>query len=135
MRVLKLAALAAIAVVFAQSAFAQGFFESEEPSISEQLEVRSTYIVELDPSVSLQDVPGKARAIADHRAAHPGATIVHIGNGRVSDTCGALAADLAFAKDSLAVELSRRGAAFEPFETLRDVPPALERLVAVPEVG
>jgi 2-hydroxy-3-keto-5-methylthiopentenyl-1-phosphate phosphatase len=61
------------------------------------------------------------------RVEHPRATLVHIGNGRVSDTCGALAADLAFAKDSLAQELERRGAHFESFETLRDVIPRLER--------
>jgi 2-hydroxy-3-keto-5-methylthiopentenyl-1-phosphate phosphatase len=47
----------------------------------------------------------------------------------VSDTCGALAADLAFAKDSLADELVRRGEPFEPFTTLRDVVPALQRLL------
>ena len=55
---------------------------------------------------------------------------MHIGNGRVSDLCGALAADVAFAKDSLAVELDGRGAAYEPFETLCDVIPHLERLLA-----
>ena len=49
-----------------------------------------------------------------------------MGNGRVSDTCGAVEADLAFAKDSLALELSERGVYFEPFETLHDVIPALE---------
>ena len=63
------------------------------------------------------------------RADHPGATMVHIGNGRVSDTCGALAADVAFAKDSLALELQKRGVAFEPFETLRDVIPRLQRIL------
>jgi 2,3-diketo-5-methylthio-1-phosphopentane phosphatase len=88
-----------------------------------------------DPSCGCGTGTCKAGAIAEYRREHPAATIVHIGNGRVSDTCGALAADLAFAKDSLAEELSRRGAAFEPFETLRDVPPRLARLVALPEVG
>ena len=63
------------------------------------------------------------------RADHPGAKTVHIGNGRVSDTCGALAADVAFAKDSLALELQKRGVAFEPFETLRDVIPRLQRIL------
>ncbi len=61
------------------------------------------------------------------RSEHPGVKTVHIGNGRVSDTCGALAADVAFAKDSLAVELKARGVAFEPFTTLEDVVPRLER--------
>jgi alpha-galactosidase len=88
-----------------------------------------------DPGCGCGTGTCKARAIGEYRREHPHATIVHVGNGRVSDTCGALAADLAFAKDSLAEELSRRGAAFEPFETLRDVPPRLERLVAIPEVG
>ncbi|HEY5656531.1 MAG TPA: haloacid dehalogenase-like hydrolase, partial [Myxococcota bacterium] len=64
------------------------------------------------------------------RAEHPRALLVHIGNGRVSDTCGALAADRVFAKDSLAQELERRGVPFEPFATLRDVIPGLERALA-----
>jgi alpha-galactosidase len=72
----------------------------------------------------------KRGRIEAFRADHPGATLVHIGNGRVSDLCGALAADVAFAKDSLAIELADRGAAYEPFETLCDVIPQLERLLA-----
>jgi alpha-galactosidase len=64
------------------------------------------------------------------RRARPGARFVHIGNGRVSDLCGALAADVAFAKDSLADELDRLGTAFERFETLHDVIPRLETLLA-----
>jgi 2,3-diketo-5-methylthio-1-phosphopentane phosphatase len=60
---------------------------------------------------------------------HPGVVTVHIGNGRVSDTCGALAADVAFAKDSLAQELARRGVAYEAFDTLHDVVPRLQRLL------
>ena len=71
----------------------------------------------------------KRGRIEAFRADHPGATLVHIGNGRVSDLCGALAADVAFAKDSLAGELEARGAAYEPFETLCDVIPHLERLL------
>jgi 2-hydroxy-3-keto-5-methylthiopentenyl-1-phosphate phosphatase len=55
-------------------------------------------------------------------------TVVHIGNGRVSDLCGALAADVAFAKGSLADVLERRGARFARFETLHDVVAALETL-------
>jgi alpha-galactosidase len=72
----------------------------------------------------------KASVIQAFRREHPEATLVHVGNGRVSDTCGALAADVAFAKDSLAVELARRGAPFTPFATLLDVIPALDRLRA-----
>lgn len=63
------------------------------------------------------------------RKSAPHATLVHIGNGRVSDLCGALAADVVFAKDSLATELERRGIAFERFDTLLDVIPGLERLL------
>lgn len=74
----------------------------------------------------------KLRCIEAFRAEHPEAEIVHIGNGRVSDTCGALAADVVFAKDSLAEELTRRGISYESFETLRDVIPVLERLLARP---
>ncbi len=63
------------------------------------------------------------------RATRPGVTTVHVGNGKVSDLCGALAADVAFAKESLAEELERLGVGYEPFETLHDVIPALERLL------
>jgi len=70
----------------------------------------------------------KAGRIDAWRASHPGAVVVHIGNGRVSDLCGALAADLAFAKDSLAEELARRGLRYEPFSDLHDVVAGLERL-------
>jgi alpha-galactosidase len=72
----------------------------------------------------------KRGRIEAFRADHPEATLVHIGNGRVSDLCGALAADVAFAKDTLAAELAQRGVAFEPFETLGDVIPQLEKLLA-----
>jgi 2-hydroxy-3-keto-5-methylthiopentenyl-1-phosphate phosphatase len=76
----------------------------------------------------------KRRCIEIFRSEQPGVTVVHIGNGRVSDTCGALAADVTFAKDSLAEELSERGMAFEPFATLLDVIPGLQRLLARPAV-
>jgi alpha-galactosidase len=72
----------------------------------------------------------KGGIIEAFRREHPAATLVHVGNGRVSDTCGALAADVAFAKDSLAVELARRGAPFSPFATLHDVIPALDGIRA-----
>lgn len=62
------------------------------------------------------------RALIDaYRADHPAAFCVHIGNGRVSDLCGALAADLTFAKDTLAPALEERGERFLPLSTLHDV--------------
>jgi 2,3-diketo-5-methylthio-1-phosphopentane phosphatase len=70
----------------------------------------------------------KAGRIDAWRAANPDAVVVHVGNGRVSDLCGALAADVAFAKDTLAEELTRRGLRFEPFGSLHDVVAGLERL-------
>jgi 2-hydroxy-3-keto-5-methylthiopentenyl-1-phosphate phosphatase len=79
-----------------------------------------------NPSCSCGTGTCKRGRIEARRAADPGAAIVHIGNGRVSDLCGALAADVAFAKDSLAEELTRRGEAFEAYATLRDVIPRLE---------
>jgi 2,3-diketo-5-methylthio-1-phosphopentane phosphatase len=72
----------------------------------------------------------KRGRIEGFRAAHPGVILVHIGNGRVSDLCGALAADVAFAKDSLAAALEKLGHPFERFETLHDVIPQLERRLA-----
>jgi 2-hydroxy-3-keto-5-methylthiopentenyl-1-phosphate phosphatase len=70
----------------------------------------------------------KRLRIEQFRAVQPALTVVHIGNGRVSDLCAALAADVVFAKDSLAEELARRGIPFESFETLLDVLPGLERV-------
>jgi len=60
------------------------------------------------------------------RKEHPQARAILIGNGRVSDLCGARAADLVFAKDSLAETLAAEGRPFVPFTTLRDVIPRLE---------
>jgi alpha-galactosidase len=74
----------------------------------------------------------KRGRIEAFRRGTPGATLVHIGNGRVSDLCGALAADVVFAKDSLATELARREVPFQRFETLLDVIPGLERLLGTP---
>jgi 2,3-diketo-5-methylthio-1-phosphopentane phosphatase len=68
----------------------------------------------------------KRSVITAWREEHPGTYCVHIGNGRVSDTCGALAADLAFAKDTLAEELERRGEGYERFDDLNDVVADLE---------
>jgi 2-hydroxy-3-keto-5-methylthiopentenyl-1-phosphate phosphatase len=72
----------------------------------------------------------KRHALRTLRAASPGAHLVHIGNGRVSDTCGALAADTAFAKDSLADELAMRGAPFMRFATLLDVVREIDAIYA-----
>ena len=72
----------------------------------------------------------KRGRLEDFRRRHPGAKLVHVGNGRVSDLCGALAADLVFAKDTLATELASRGEPFEPFENLHDVVAGLERFLA-----
>jgi len=68
----------------------------------------------------------KRAVIEAYRASRPGHCIVHIGNGRVSDRCGAEAADLAFAKDTLADDLDDRGVVYTRFETLLDVVAALE---------
>jgi 2-hydroxy-3-keto-5-methylthiopentenyl-1-phosphate phosphatase len=76
----------------------------------------------------------KRGRIAAHRRERPGALCVHVGNGRVSDLCGALEADLAFAKDTLAPALAERGRAYEPFETLHDVVARLEELFPLREV-
>jgi 2,3-diketo-5-methylthio-1-phosphopentane phosphatase len=71
----------------------------------------------------------KRQRIEALRKRVPEATLVHIGNGRVSDTCGALAADVVFAKDSLAVELTKRGVGYESYNTLHDVIAHLEKLL------
>jgi alpha-galactosidase len=63
----------------------------------------------------------KRARIDAFRARHPGVPVAHVGNGRVSDLCASQAADLVFAKDTLAEELGARGIAFEPFTTLHDV--------------
>ena len=67
------------------------------------------------------------RAIVEARRAEaPLECIVHIGNGRVSDRCGAEAADVVFAKETLADELTERGVPFQRFETLFDVVDSLK---------
>jgi 2-hydroxy-3-keto-5-methylthiopentenyl-1-phosphate phosphatase len=65
--------------------------------------------------------------IQTYRAKNPGVVCVHIGNGQVSDLCGALAADVAFAKDTLAPALAARGESYEDFNSLSDVVATLER--------
>jgi len=63
----------------------------------------------------------KRSRIEHFRRRHPGVPVVHIGNGRVSDRCAADAADIVFAKDTLAEELDARGIGYQRFETLHDV--------------
>ncbi len=63
----------------------------------------------------------KRGLIAAHRKRDPKAFCVHIGNGRVSDLCGALESDLVFAKDTLVDALRERGRAFIPFSNLDEV--------------
>lgn len=70
----------------------------------------------------------KRGRIGEFRAANPGVLTVHIGNGRISDLCGVLGADVGFAKDSLATELENRGVSFHRFETLKNVVTELERI-------
>ena len=83
-----------------------------------------------DPSCACGTGLCKRARIRAFRSLHPGACIVHVGNGRVSDLCGALAADVVFAKDTLADALTADGVAFERFRTLHDVVIGLERLEA-----
>ncbi|MCP5058542.1 MAG: hypothetical protein GY937_17710 [bacterium] len=71
----------------------------------------------------------KRGRIALFRRHHPGATVVHIGNGRVSDLCASEAADVVFAKDTLAEELDTRSISFEPFDDLHQVTRGLERVL------
>jgi 2,3-diketo-5-methylthio-1-phosphopentane phosphatase len=83
-----------------------------------------------DPTCGCGTGVCKAMALRMTRAAHPSAHLVHIGNGRVSDTCGALAADTAFAKDSLAETLEKLDAPFVRFATLLDVIPHLAAILS-----
>ncbi len=68
----------------------------------------------------------KRAIIRAYRTKHPDAYCVHIGNGRVSDLCGAEEADLAFAKDTLAPALRERGVFHHAFATLDDVRSVLD---------
>lgn len=72
----------------------------------------------------------KRGRIESFRRRNPGVPIAHIGNGRVSDLCGADAADWVFAKDTLAEELDRRGMTYDRFETLTDVIVSLREKIA-----
>lgn len=80
----------------------------------------------LRPSFPHHDpaVTRSANAKARHLAPYGGREIVYTGDGR-SDLDAALAADVVFAKDSLARELLARGVPFRAFDTLA---PVLEHL-------
>jgi 2,3-diketo-5-methylthio-1-phosphopentane phosphatase len=80
-----------------------------------------------NPACSCGTGSCKRDHIESWRRRHPGSLCVHIGNGRVSDLCGAEAADLVFAKDTLAPALDERGVFHHRFETLEDVIVELER--------
>ena len=73
----------------------------------------------------------KRGLISAYREANPGAYCVHIGNGRVSDLCGALEADLAFAKDTLAPALDEMGESYVAFDTLFEVIDVLLSLIHI----
>lgn len=64
--------------------------------------------------------PRCAHCKAQHLRARSGCTRIFVGDG-LSDVCPALVADIVFAKDSLAAELTRRGVAFRPYQGLGDV--------------
>jgi 2,3-diketo-5-methylthio-1-phosphopentane phosphatase len=69
--------------------------------------------------------PRSANAKARHLAAYRGRRIIFAGDGH-SDLDAALAADIVFAKSTLARELDARGAAFYPFDSLQPVLAFLE---------
>ena len=83
-----------------------------------------------DPNCGCGTGVCKGNVLRTLRASSPRTHLVHIGNGRVSDTCGALEADTAFAKDSLAETLEKRGVPFVRFTTLLDVVPHLDAILA-----
>lgn len=66
-----------------------------------------------------------ANAKARHLALYPGHTIIFAGDGH-SDLDAALAADVVFAKSTLAKELGLRGTTFHQFDTLAPVQEFLE---------
>ena len=71
--------------------------------------------------------PRSANAKARHLRASHGRRIVFAGDGH-SDLDAALAADVVFAKATLARELAARGAAFHPFDSLEPVLGFLETI-------
>jgi 2,3-diketo-5-methylthio-1-phosphopentane phosphatase len=87
-----------------------------------------------DPTCGCGTGTCKGGIIRRFREREPDALCVHIGNGRVSDLCGARAADLTFArdgeKDTLAPALLEEGEPFFSFRTLHDVVEALSAIHA-----
>ena len=73
--------------------------------------------------------PRSANAKARHLAPYRGRRIVFAGDGH-SDLDAALAADIVFAKATLARELDARGTAFYPFDSLEPVLAFLEATAA-----
>ena len=73
----------------------------------------------MKPSFPFHDpaFPRSANAKAKHLAPYAGNTVIFAGDGR-SDLDAALAADIVFAKDSLAQDLATRGVSFHAFTTL-----------------
>ena len=61
-----------------------------------------------------------AHCKAQHLHGIAGRPRIYVGDG-LSDVCPALVADIVFAKDSLAAEMTRRGLPFRPFRSLSDV--------------
>ena len=82
----------------------------------------------LNPACGCGTGTCKAGIIAARRNERPGSFCVHVGNGRVSDLCGAEEADLVFAKQTLAEALQERKQPFEPFDSLHDVVAKLDAL-------
>ena len=60
-----------------------------------------------------------AHCKAQHLRGISDRTRIYVGDG-LSDVCPALVADIVFAKDSLAMEMTRRGLPFRPFSSLVD---------------
>jgi len=75
-----------------------------------------------------------ANAKARHLALPPGHTIIFTGDGH-SDLDAALAANVVFAKSTLAKELGARGATFHTFDTLEPVLEFLETQFKVFRIG
>jgi 2,3-diketo-5-methylthio-1-phosphopentane phosphatase len=69
-----------------------------------------------------------AHCKAQHLRRATGRVRIFVGDG-LSDICPALAADVVFAKDSLAAHLQSIGQPFRPFQSLADVLESLEPLV------
>ena len=87
-----------------------------------------------DPACSCGCGVCKRAQVEAWRVEHPRALCVFIGNGRISDLCGAMAADWVFAKDSLAAALDERGVAYQRFADLTEVTDQLDRLASVAPV-